>query len=262
MLYIDSSYKPQAPGIVNGLRIAVVMLSSPGIPDYAHFAAINNYLYSTNHHYDFIVERKPQDTVHDWTWNEKKQSSVSWYKAALLKRHLTNYDYVLFIDSDAIFNDFSYSIETELVPLVSMDKCIIFQEDVWYTDNNVIGDSLICTGLIFLKRCPEAFGILDAWIRAPYMDPACIDMRYKHPREQDCITHLIKTNVDIKNQVYVYPASKGMFGQYDAKWIIHMGGTNDINRTEFISRYCNAKFIDFIKSTSLKLQATIQNASS
>ncbi len=34
MLYIE---KPTS-GIVNGMRIAIIMLSSPNIPDYAHFA--------------------------------------------------------------------------------------------------------------------------------------------------------------------------------------------------------------------------------
>lgn len=44
-----------------------------------------------------------------------------------------------------------------------------------------------------------------------------------------------------------------MFGQYDAKWIIHMGGTNDINRAEVISRYCDNQYNSFIKETSKKL---------
>lgn len=61
MLYINTLSK----GIVNDLRICIIMLSSPNIPNYAHFAAINNYLYATKHHYDFIVERQPRDTTYD-----------------------------------------------------------------------------------------------------------------------------------------------------------------------------------------------------
>lgn len=249
MLYIDTPSK----GIVNGMRIAIIMLSSPGIPDYAHFSAINNYLYSTKHSYDFIVERQPRDTSHKWTWDPEKQSSVSWYKAELLKRHLANYDYILFIDSDAIFNEFSYTIEEELVPLVT-ERCIVFQEDIWESTNVGTQRGLVCTGLIFIKRCNEAFAILDAWARAPYTDPKCVFMRYTHPREQECIMHLMKTDEEINKYVYVYPAEKAMFGQYDAKWIIHMGGTNNINRTDVISRYCHTQFQTFIKDTSDKLR--------
>jgi len=247
MLYLDELSK----GIVNDLRIAIIMLSSPDIPNYAHFAAINNYLYSTKNRYDFIVERQPRDTLNKWSWNKEKQSSISWYKAELLKRHLVNYDYILFIDSDAIFNDFNYTIENELVPL-SKEKCIIFQEDIWNSNTDIVSDK-VCTGLIFVKNCKQAFAILDTWARAPYVDQNCISMRYKHPREQDCIMYLIKTNPEIKKNVYIYPANKGMFGQYDAKWIIHMGGTNDINRSELISRFCDTKYKSFIKETSQKL---------
>jgi|LakMenEpi03Aug12_release.lakeMendotaPanAssembly.Ray.scaffolds.fasta_scaffold543375_2 hypothetical protein len=253
MLYVNELSK----GIVNDLRIAVIMLSSPDIPNYAHFAGINNYLYSTKHAYDFIVERQPRDTLNNWTWDKKKQSSISWYKAELLKRHLVNYDYILFIDSDAIFNDFNYKIEDELIPLVK-EKCIIFQEDVWTSSNLNTVSELICTGLIFIKNCKESFFILDEWARAPYIDKNCISMRYKHPREQECIMYLMEKNDDIKKNVYIYPAMKGMFGQYDAKWIIHMGGTNDINRTELISRYCNDKFQSFIIETSNKLYGNLR----
>jgi hypothetical protein len=251
MLYIEK----QGKGIVNGFRIAIIMLSSPGIPEYAHFAAINNYLYAAKHTYDFIVERQPNDTENTWCWDPNKQSSVSWYKAELLKRHLKNYDYILFIDSDAIFNQFEYSIENELVPLVSDTKCIIFQEDVWDSKKSGIIKDLICTGLIFVKRCPEAFGILDCWIRAPYENEKCKEIRFKHPREQECIMHLINTNIDIKKHVYVYPASKAIFGQYDAKWILHMGGTNNINRLDLISRYCHAQYENFIKEINQKFTA-------
>lgn len=249
MLYIDTFTK----GVVHGLRIAIIMLSSPNIPNYAHFAAINNYLYSTKHAYDFIVERQPKDTVNDWTWDINKQSSVSWYKADLLKRHLHNYDYILFIDSDAIINDFSYTIEKELVPLVCDGKCIIFQEDIWESTNVGTQRDLVCTGLIFIKKCDESFAILDAWARAPYMDINCERMRYIHPREQECIMYLMKNNKDINKRILIYPASKAMFGQYDAKWIIHMGGTSNYNRTEMISRYCHAQYQLFIKETQNKI---------
>lgn len=250
MLYIEKA----TPGIVKGMRIAIVMLSSPDIPNYAHFAAINNYLYSKKHSYDFIVERQPRDTVSEWSWNPTTQSSVSWYKAELLKRHLKNYDYVLFVDSDAFFNNFSYTIENELVPLVHNEKCIIFQEDVWRSDNIGTNRGLVCTGLIFLKHCEESFAILDAWARAPYIDNNCEKMRYTHPREQECIMYLMNKDQDIKRHILVYDASKAMFGQYDSDWIIHMGGTTTYNRTEMISRYCHAKFQEFIIETAEQIK--------
>lgn len=113
----------------------------------------------------------------------------------MLQIHLHNYDYILFIDSDAIFIDFSYTIEKELVSLLNNEKSIIFQEDIWETTHPTT--DRICTGLIFVKKCPESFAILNEWARSPYTNPKCLEMRYKHPREQECISYLIKTNDDM-----------------------------------------------------------------
>ena len=240
-------------GVTNSrLRIAIIMLNSPDIPNYAHFATMNNYLYASKHHYDFIVERQPEDIKQEWSWNPEKQSSVSWYKASLIKKHLKNYHYILFIDSDAFFSEFKYSIEEELVPLVNNKTVMIFQEDIWKSDVEEHIPNKICTGLIFVKSCPLAFDILDLWILAPYHNINCFDFRYKHPREQACIEYILK-EYGIWDSIYIYPGRKKMFGQYDADWIIHMAGTNNINRCEVISRYFDSKYKDFIKITSQQL---------
>lgn len=242
----------------SGLRIAIIMLNSPDIPNYAHFATMNNYLYATKHNYDFIVERQPRDIKHDWTWNSNKQSSVSWYKAELVKKHLKNYHYVLFIDSDAIFTGFDYLIEEELVPLINDKTVMIFQEDVWESTIIEHVPNKICTGLIFAKSCPLAFDILDLWILAPYNNNNCFEFRYKHPREQACLEYILK-EYNIWDNIYIYPGRRKMFGQYDANWIIHMAGTNDKNRSELISRYFDSKYNDFIRITRQQLYGNKKN---
>mgnify|MGYP000176724305 CR=1 FL=1 len=75
----------------NGItRIAIIMLNSPNISSYAHFASLNNYLYTINKGYDFIVERLPLDIKNDWTYDPNNEYVWVWYKAELIKKHLKN----------------------------------------------------------------------------------------------------------------------------------------------------------------------------
>jgi hypothetical protein len=230
------------------LRIAIIMLNSPNISSYAHFAALNNYLYTIDKGYDFIVERLPQDIKNDWTYDPNNEYVWVWYKAELIKKHLKNYNYVLYIDSDAFINDGKYKIEDVLLPMLdNEEKVIIFQEDVWNSTIPIDYEpNKICTGLVFVKNCQKAFDILDLWIKAPYIDEKCYKFRYNHPREQGCIQYLRdKDDYDIKKNIVIFPAKLGFFGQYDSKWIIHMGGTNKKNRIELISSHHKANFEKF-----------------
>lgn len=225
--------KTVPPGIApSKLRIAIIMLNSPNIPNYAHFATMNNYIYSTKHGYDFIVERQPQNVQELWSWDPQNQYVLVWYKPEFIKRHLQNYHYVLFVDSDAYFVNHNLKIEDALVSRTQNEKCMIFQEDVWRSDflpDASVKDGYICTGLVFVKNCPESFRILDTWINAPHIDPECVKYKYEHAREQDTIIILKNKYPEFKKQILVLPAKEGIFGQYDSKWIIHLGGIpNDI----------------------------------
>lgn len=228
-MYSDFEYIKNLPdGIIESkLRIAIIMLNSPNISSYAHFATLNNYLYTINKGYDFIVERQPLDINNDWSCDPKNEYVWVWYKAELIKKHLKNYHYVLYIDSDAFVNDEKYKIEDILIPMLDdKEKVMIFQEDTWVSkllEDNV--SNKICTGLIFVKNCQKSFDILDLWIRAPYIDKNCYKFRFNHPREQGCIQYL-RDEYNLEKNIVIFPGKLGLFGQYDSKWIIHMAGTN------------------------------------
>ena len=246
-MYSDSSlYNTIPDGVIDSkLRIAIIMINSPNIPNYAHCATINNYLYSTKYSYDFIVERQPSNIQEKWQWDPENEYVIVWSKAEIIKKHLKNYHYVLFIDSDAFFKNFDYKIEDILVKELSQnpDKVIIFQEDKWRKDlcYGIISDE-ICAGLIFVKNCQKAFDILDVWIRSPYSDKNCEEFKYNHPREQGCIMYLANTYPEIKKHIFIYPAKFGMFGQYDSDWIVHLGGVDKHSRTHVIGNQCVSKF--------------------
>lgn len=242
------------------LRIAIVMLNSPNISMYAHHATMNNYMYASKHGYDFIVERQPQNTTDLWSWNPEHEYVLVWYKAEFIKRHLKNYHYVLFIDSDAYFVNYDLRIETALLKYFGEDKgeenkdspCMIFQEDVWRSDfpsGTPVKTDSICAGLIFVKNCPESFRILDTWINSPYIDPDCQKYINQHAREQDAIIILKNKYPQFQKWIYVLPANRGIFGQYDSKWIVHLGGIPKDIRTRMIKGVFEDNLKKFEKST-------------
>jgi hypothetical protein len=220
------------------LRIAIVMLNSQNIPKYGHLATMNNYMYSAKNGYDFIVEKQPLNIKDKWSWDEKNEYVLVWYKAEFIKRHLKNYHYILFIDSDAYFIDNNIKIEDQLISLLTNETCVLFQEDVWRSDfpetaNVRTGE--ICAGLIFIKNCEESFRVLEAWSNAPYIDPDCEKYTYEHAREQDAIIVLRNKYPKFKEYINVVSAKLGIFGQYNSKWIIHLGGISKEVRTKYIS---------------------------
>jgi hypothetical protein len=261
ILYTDYLSHDFPPKIENSdkPRIAIVMLNSPNIPNYAHFATMNNYLYATNHGYDFIVERLPLNTREDWTWDPKNEYTLVWYKAEFIKRHLKNYHYLLFIDSDATFVNIEYTIEKELIERYNDDFRIIFQEDVW---RSIIGPrpeseiKKICAGLVFLKNCQETLDVLDVWIRAPYSDPRCFQFRYRHAREQDCIMYLKDNNPVVKKHIKIFPAHLGLFGQYDSNWILHLGGVLIPERSTILFNVFNHYYKKLVDETNEKNKNT------
>jgi hypothetical protein len=227
----DSIYKDKP-------RIAIVMLNSVNIPKYAHLATINNYIYSAKNGYDFIIEKQPLNIKDKWSWDEKNEYVLVWYKPEFVKRHLKNYHYILFVDSDAYFINNNFKIEDTLIPLLKDQTCILFQEDVWRSDfpesaNVRIGE--ICSGLMFIKNCEESFRVLETWINSPYIDPKCEKYVYEHAREQDAIITLRNYYPKFKEYINVVSAKLAIFGQYDSKWIIHLGGINKEIRTNMIT---------------------------
>ena len=240
LLYPNTSHTPPPPppGVNDKPRIAIVMINSEGVPKYGHHAALNNYLYASYNNYDFIVEKQPQDMTQKWTWDAENQYVMVWYKAELIKRHLKNYHYILYIDSDAFFYNFNYKIEDVLVDYINKNNlCMLFQEDKWQQSiaiqQNDPTSSEICAGLIFVKNCPESFSILDLWSRAPYVDENCFKYRHVHAREQDCIIYL-RQRYNLEKYIDVYPCIRGMFGQYDSKWIVHLGAISEKERSSVL----------------------------
>jgi len=71
--------------------------------DYGDFASLNHHEYSNKHGYSYIKEIVKNDDYIDW--------HPTWIKIEVLKKYLPLYDYIVWIDADAVFVNQDIKIE-------------------------------------------------------------------------------------------------------------------------------------------------------
>lgn len=215
----------------NSTRICVLMMNSPNIDKYAHKAVVANYMYVSKYGYSFIVETCPkrEDMIHDWMWDEQNEYVFVWSKPTLVKRHLPNYDYVLFIDSDAYFHDTNKRIEEFIDKhFTSDDICIVGGEDCQSSDKCYNKDNMNA-GVMMFKNNNQTINILNEWINAPFTS-SCEKWKYVHPREQACFNELMHNH----NGKHIKLIDFKEMNSIDGVWIKHLMGTTSQYRNKVI----------------------------
>lgn len=89
--------------------------------DYGDFASINHHEYANKHGYSYIKEIVKNEDYLDW--------HPTWIKIDMLRRHIDNYDYLVWIDADAVFVNKEVTIESFIrdnvdliLPKLEVDK--------------------------------------------------------------------------------------------------------------------------------------------
>ena len=89
--------------------------------DYGDFASLNHHEYSNKHGYSYIKEIVKNDDYSNW--------HPTWIKIDVLKKYLPLYDYVVWVDSDAVFVNQDIKIEDLIndgvdlvIPKLEMDR--------------------------------------------------------------------------------------------------------------------------------------------
>ena len=89
--------------------------------DYCDFASLNHHEYSNKHGYSYVKEIVKNNDYIDW--------HPTWIKIDVLKKYLPLYDYVVWIDADAVFVNQDITIEDLIdgdvdlvVPKLEVDK--------------------------------------------------------------------------------------------------------------------------------------------
>lgn len=121
------------------MNIGILSGFDHSINDYALIALKNKVEYCTKHKYTFIN--------HVGTIETKRHPS--WNKINICKRNLQYFDWIFWIDADAIFTNFETKIEDVLQPYANgYDVVTAF-------------DGVLNTGLFFLRNCDFVYHLLE-----------------------------------------------------------------------------------------------------
>lgn len=225
--------------------ICIIMLNSPNIPLYAHKATIVNYIYAARHGYNFIVERcpRPEDLDKSWMWDNKQEYLFVWSKPTLVRKHLPFYDYVLFIDSDAIVIDQKRTIEDFIKQHMNDDTCIVAAQDCQKSNKCWVAENLN-TGVMLFKRSPMTLRLLDDWFKAT--DDLCRHTLYEHPREQECL-NLLRRSGKYKDLIKILPVTE--MGGHDGLWIQHYAAMKRDMRESIMTKNLDIEIKSFMQTS-------------
>ncbi len=91
--------------------------------------------------------------------NTRQLRHSSYAKLPVVKAHIKNYDYIVYIDSDCCFKNFSISVESIIEKYNNSN--IIFQSSAPYHP------PLPCAGFFIIKNNAENIALLDTWYKTP-----------------------------------------------------------------------------------------------
>lgn len=178
--------------------------------------------YCMRHGYDYIED----DSVYDET------RPIAWSKILLIRKYLPKYDYVVWIDADAMIMDLSQKIEDKLELMNGKDMMVLSD---W---------QMINTGVIFAKNTVQVIEFLDAWYTKT-------DFLKSHNWEQDALVNIHSTGSDnvhnvlhVNSHRYEAQIQSYIFAYKKGHFILHLAGyrSNKQERIERLAydlkRYC------------------------
>ena len=211
----------------NRLRIAVLSFATRA----AHQASLPNsfltQMYTLKHGYDYIVERCAQSTVSNgsYTWDYSVgptgvSPAINWSKHLFILKHLPFYDAVFYVDSDIMFVNHSYAIETFLDAHLPLNgtHTVAFGENCMTKDFCWNGFPGLNAGMILARNAPTSFALFQDWAEAGE-DGRCDPWRHNHPLEQECFD-LILYKKWMERGVVTVPDTLLWKGA-DGTWLVH-----------------------------------------
>jgi hypothetical protein len=145
--------------------------------DYGDYAALNHHEYSNKHGYSYIKEIVKNEDYLDW--------HPTWIKIDVLKKYLPLYDYVVWIDADAVFYGQEIKIEDLIeegidlvIPKLEIDR---ITGNVWTNTS---------TGFMIWKNSEWSRKTLDTL----WSDPGRFRFDFFH--EQTRLDEILRSNFE------------------------------------------------------------------
>lgn len=130
------------------MKVCLLMFYDKNIKEYAD----NNYKINELYCKKYNIDIKKSDIVY------YKKRTLHWEKLPLILKNIDNYDYIIYIDSDAFFYKDSPNIK-DLIKSYS-EEIFIFSMDL----KNKVNDNIaINTGFFIIKNCIYSKKFLNKW---------------------------------------------------------------------------------------------------
>lgn len=136
-------------------KILIITAASKNLKNRYKITNLIKIKYCNTHGYDYLFEEIKNTTIKD---------SYK-YRINLLKNQIQTkkYDYVMWLDDDAWFNNFNIKIE-DIISEHLNDKSLIIGYDYSYEyDTKRWYDCYINSGVLLFKSCENSIKILDRW---------------------------------------------------------------------------------------------------
>ena len=217
----------------SGLRILLFTVATPGSGASAEVSILLNSVYAHRHGYDFFVERCVPDTTLDFTWGADDHdggSRINWAKPMWLKKHLPFYDYILFLDADTYVVNATATVEAFIDKHFSDPRVFLVLARDCKNSTYCWHDDAPNCGVLLMRNSVAALDMLDYWLASA--DGKCNMWKYKHSREQGCLTMLMP---EYEGQIKLVHDAQEMNGE-DGRWVVHLVGLSEEKRFDILSR--------------------------
>ena len=216
---------------LNNKKILIIMSDNRALgKEYNSLTACINYEYSKKHGYDFIYYRpylndKTNYELNNCLDSKGKPRHASWSKILSTKKALElKYDYIVYIDTDCIFKDFSRTIEQYIKPFP--------EKDVMFLDDKPWGATYPCAGFYICKVTPESKKLMNDWYALDLPEN-----NTKHPWEQAALVKIFKGyNVQLIDD--------WMFREKEGQFLRHIGTDDKENRGPYFKNFIKKMGID------------------
>lgn len=162
------------------MKIAIIQLYDDGRKGYGDLTSDVASRYCETHGYTYICHRELIEPSLIPTWN----------KLLAVKKHLADFDWVLWLDADALIVNPKHSIEDVIKPHAG-DRDMLFSSD----------DQGLCAGVFFAKNTPWTFSFLDTVLLLGEL-PDC-----GHLYEQKTIRSLYEQYPKVQERIGLIPDS-------------------------------------------------------
>ena len=210
------------------MKFLFLQIYTHHIAPYFQYATAINAAYCVKHGYEY------KTTI----TNTPEGYGFSWGKLFAVKEQYNNYDYIFFLDSDAVVMNDGITLE---------DRISNMKGDILFSENGWNGGTLINGGAFILKCSDSGRNFIDDIIRFSAMGEY---KKYQNENyyEQTIITKMYETGiyneiVDVFPMNHINSYWRYDYSSNDGQFIFHFMAWDIIDKTDIIKKIFYRKFL-------------------